>query len=160
METFTELLDRMRRGGDAVEAAMAGASSAELDYSPGPGRWTIRQVMAHVVDSEIVGADRFRRTLAEDNPTLIGYDEKAWAANLDYGKREPSEDLELFRRVRRLTTRLLESLPAPAFFRTATHTERGRMTLLDLLRVYAEHAEGHARQIQANREAYRITAGG
>jgi hypothetical protein len=151
METVGELLARLRRGAEVVEAAMAGVSEAELDLVPGPGRWTIRQILAHMVDSEIVGTDRFRRVIAEDNPTLVCYGEKAWAANLDYDRRNPVEDLELFRRTRALNVRLLGSLGVAAFERVGTHTERGKLTLLDLVKIYADHAEGHARQIRGNR---------
>ncbi len=60
---------------------MAGVSEAEMDYVPSPGRWTIRQILGHLTDSEMVGADRLRRVIAEDNPTLMGYDEKLWAGS-------------------------------------------------------------------------------
>jgi len=82
--------------------------------------------MAHLVDSEMVGAGRFRRVIAEENPTLMGHDEKAWAANLDYGRRNPADDLELFRRARRLNTELLSGLPAAAFDRVGTIRSAGR----------------------------------
>ena len=151
----TQLLERFRRGPEVVAVAMTGAAGSELDYSPGPGRWSIRQILCHLADSEIVGTDRFRRTIAEDNPTLVSYDEKAWAQNLDYGRRKISQALETFRRIRGENYELLKALPESAFERKATHTEHGVITLLDLLQIYAEHAEGHARQLQAVREEYK-----
>jgi hypothetical protein len=158
MNTLREWLDRLRRGTDEVEAALENVTKPEVDYVPGPGRWTIRQVMAHLTDSEMVGADRFRRVIAEDNPTLVGYDEKLWSEKLDYRRRNPLEDLEVFRRVRAMNWRLLDPLPGAAFERAGVHSERGRVTLLDLLQTYAEHAEAHARQIRANREQFHLQA--
>ena len=155
MSRPVELLERLRRGPALVAAAVAGASEAELDHSPGPSQWTARQVMCHMADSEIVGADRFRRVIAEDNPTMIGYNEKAWALKLDYGYRPAVTALEVFRVVRQATYDLLKDLPEAAFQRAGVHTEHGKITVLELLDIYARHAESHARQIERARESWR-----
>ncbi len=155
MSEIAELLERLRRGPELVAVAMTGAAGSELDYAPVPGKWSIRQIVCHLADSEIVAVDRFRRTIAEDNPTLQCYDEKAWAEKLDYRRRKISQALETFRRIRGENYELLRELPESAFERTATHTEHGKQTLLDILRIYAEHAENHARQLRAVREQYK-----
>jgi DinB superfamily len=150
-----ELLDRLGRGPAVVEAALRGASDAELDYMPAADQWTIRQVMAHLADAEMVGADRFRRVLAEENPTLVAFDEKAWARNLDYQRRSVAQALETFRCVRVANHELLRELPKAAFARTGAHTEMGPVSLGQLLEIYARHAEIHAAQIGRNRERWR-----
>ena len=155
MSELAALLERFRKGADVLESAVRDVTTEEWDYIPGPGRWTIRQVVAHVTDGEIVGADRFRRVIAEENPTLVNYDEQAWAERLDYARRHPLQDLELFRRTRALSASLLGPLPESVFARAGTHSIRGRMSLQDLLVEYANHPEGHARQIEKNREAFR-----
>ncbi len=152
---ISELLERFRRGPDLVATVITGAAGAELDYDPAPGKWTVRQILAHLADAEIVAGDRFRRVIAEDNPTLIAYDQDAWARNLNYGRRKISESLDLFRRLRAENYELLKGLPESAFERAGTHSERGRITLRDLLEMYAEHAESHARQLQAVRKQYK-----
>jgi hypothetical protein len=155
MPEIDELLERFRRGPDLLAVAITGAAGPEFDFVLGPEKWSIRQIMAHVSDSEIVGADRFRRIIAEENPTLVGYDQNAWAVNLDYTRRKPSQALEMFRRVRAETYELLKELPEQTFERTGNHTERGSVSLRQLLRTYAEHAENHAIQLGKIREAYR-----
>jgi hypothetical protein len=96
-----------------------------------------------------------RRVIAEDNPTIIAYDEKAWATKLDYHRRRFSQALETFRRIRGENYELLKELPEETFQRFGTHSERGRLTLLDLLRIYTEHAENHSQQIRGVRDAYK-----
>ncbi len=152
---INELLEQLLRGAELVDAAVAGLSEGEADYLPGNGKWTVRQVVSHLADSEMVGADRFRRVLAEDNPTLMAYDEKAWAEKLDWGRRSIPQSLELFRKVRQLNYELLKDLPEAAFERQGRHSERGPLRVAQLLEIYAQHAEGHARQIRAARESYR-----
>jgi len=156
MSELADLLERFRRGPELVAVAITGAAGAELDYTPAPGKWSVRQILCHLADSEIVGADRFRRVIAEDNPVIRAYDEKAWARNLDYSRRKISRALETFRRTRTENYELLKELPVEAFSREGTHSERGVLTLLDLLRTYAEHAENHGRQLKAVRDDYRI----
>ncbi len=157
--SIAELMERLRKGPELVEEAVRGAAPAELDYAPGPAKWSARQIVAHLADSEMVGADRFRRVVAEDNPTIMGFDEKAWAANLDYHRRDPQKDLALFRLARNSTYELLHVLPEPAFDRSGNHSERGAVTIRQFLEIYASHAEAHARQIRAAREAYRQRQG-
>jgi hypothetical protein len=111
--------------------------------------------VAHLADAEIVAAERFRRIVAEENPTLLSYDQDAWARNLNYAHRKTSESLETFRRLRAENWELLKDLPEAAFERKATHSERGPVTLLDLLKTYAAHPEAHARQVRDVREQYR-----
>jgi len=152
---LADLLERFRRGAELVAVSITGAAGAELDYAPAPGKWSIRQILCHLADVEIVVADRLRRVIAEDNPTLVAFDQEAWARNLDYSRRRISRALETFRHMRGENYELLRSLPEAAFERKGTHTDNGAVTLLDLLRVYAEHAENHARQLQETRRAFK-----
>lgn len=162
MSELSELLERFRRGPELIAAMTTGAAGPELDFLPAPGKWSVRQIVAHLADSEVVDADRLRRVLAEDNPTLVAYDQEAWARNLNYGRRKISESLETFRRIRADNYELLKDLPEAVFERKGAHTERGPLTLRQLLEINAEHPEAHGRQIKQVREQYKQTkrAGG
>jgi len=155
MSELADLLERFRRGPELVAVAATGASNVELDFHPSPDRWSVRQIVCHLSDSEMVGAYRFRSVIAEDHPLLSAYDEKRWAGSLDYGRRRISAALENFRRVRQENYELLKDLTLETFQRTCVHAEHGPLTLLDLLRIYAEHAEGHARQMLDVRRQYK-----
>src|SRR5581483_4468275 len=96
-----------------------------------------------------------RRIIAEDNPKLEAFDENAWAQKLDYAKRKPSQALETFRRIRGENYELLKDLPESTFERSAVHSERGPMTLKQLLQGCAEHAENHAAQMRTRRTEYK-----
>ena len=149
------MLERFRRGAEVVAATLTGAAGAEVDFKPAPDQWSVRQIVAHLADSEVVAVMRFRLTIAEENPTIQWYDEKAWAEKLDYAKRKYSASLETFRRARAENYELLKDQPENAWTRTCVHTKEGAMDLYTLLRVYAEHAEKHAMQIRRVRDAYK-----
>lgn len=155
MSEIPDLLERFRRGGELLAVVTTGAAGAELDWAPEPGKWTIRQIVCHLADTEIVVADRLRRTIAEENPTLIWFDEKAWTDRLDYGRRKFSRAIETFRHIRQDNYDLIKELDGAAWQRKAMHSTQGAITLLDLLRTYAEHAENHSKQIQGLRQQYK-----
>ncbi len=155
MSETSDLLERFRRGAELLAMSMTGAAGPELDYVPEPGKWSVRQIICHLSDAELVGAMRFRQVIAEDNAHLQGYDQDRWASNLDYSRRKASHVVEMFRRIRGENYELLKDLPEDAFARTGLHSERGSMSLLDLLRIYTNHAEKHAVQLRGVRAAYK-----
>ncbi len=155
MNETEALLERFRRGGELLAMATTGVAGSELDFRPAPDKWSIRQIVCHLADSEQVGAMRFRQTIAEDNPTLVWYDEGAWANKLDYAARKLSQAVETFRRTRAENHELLKAQPAEAFSRAATHSKYGPTTLGALLKTYAEHLENHVLQIRAARQAFK-----
>jgi hypothetical protein len=155
MSERADLLERFRRGPEIVAIATTGAAGPELDFKPAPDRWSVRAIVCHLADSEMVAGMRFRQVIAEPDPRLQGYDQDAWSERLDYSRRKISQALETFRRMRADTYEVLKDLPEEAYARKGRHTEHGEMTLLDLLKDYAEHAEAHVRQIQGVRAAYK-----
>jgi hypothetical protein len=130
-----------------LEQALNGVPAQLVDRVPGPGKWTIRQLAAHIADSETVGATRLRWVVAQPGSTLKAYDQDAWALHLGYTSLDPQQALELVRSVRRWTASMLRTLPDSAWTQTAIHEERGELTLLDLVKGYIKHTESHAHQI-------------
>ena len=143
--TLAEDLERFRRGAEVLATVLTGAAGEEVDYMPAPDKWTIRQIMAHLADAELVGAHRLRLVIAEENPTLTSFDEKAWTKNLDYSRRKPTQALETFRRLRAENYELLKELPESVFDRVGSHTENGPMSLRRLLEGYARDPPGFGR---------------
>jgi hypothetical protein len=155
MSEVPELLERLRRGAEMVAVSITGAAGSELDYVPEPGKWSIRQIVAHLADAEMVAGARMRGIIAEDNPRIEAYDQNAWATNLDYGRRKTSQALETFRRIRGENYELLKDLPPQVFEREGLHSERGPMSLKFLLQLMAEHAENHAAQMRTRRAEFK-----
>jgi hypothetical protein len=155
MSELAELLERFRRGAELVAVSTTGAAGAMLDFKPGENKWGVRTIVCHLADTEVVLAMRLRQIIAEDNPVLPAFDQDRWAERLDYSKRKLSQALDSFRRTRAENYELLKDLPEATFARVGQHSKRGAITLLDLLRIFAEHPEKHVHQIQAARAAFK-----
>ena len=143
-----ELLERFRTGPGKLERSIDGLSENELEFRPAAGKWSIREIVIHLSDSEIEGAHRIRKVLGDDNAILASYDQDKWAARLNYAKRNLNNAIELFRLLRKSTAELFEGLTEEDWKRTGTHDERGKMTLSDLLKLYAKHCDDHVAQIR------------
>jgi hypothetical protein len=146
------LIARYRAGYAAVEDALAGATDAELDRGPADGGWSAREVAHHLADSETTSYIRLRRLLAEDRPTIQGYDEEEFARRLWYD-RPITASLEVFRAVRASSAEILERLTEADWARGGIHSESGEYGVTDWLEIYSAHAFDHAEQIRRAREA-------
>lgn len=154
MSELSEVLERFRRGAEMLAMATTGAAGSELDFAE-DGKWSVRQIVCHLADTEAVWVMRFRQVIAEENPTMPAFDQNLWATRLDYGKRKISVALEQFRVMRTENHQLLKDLPETEFERVGTHTKRGAMTLREMVTLSAEHLERHVMQIRGVRAVYR-----
>jgi uncharacterized damage-inducible protein DinB len=146
------LIESYAAGGDRLAEAIKGLGKAELDAFPVPGTWSIRQIVLHVVDSDLVGSERMKRVIAEENPPLVAFDESAWAKNLFYQELDAAAACELFRANRSITAGILRRLPDEAFERSGNHSERGKVTLAEIVNTFTDHLDHHMKFIQQKRK--------
>jgi hypothetical protein len=154
-ETRQKLVDAYKDGYRVVSEALAGATDDELDTAPGEGKWTARQIVHHLADSEMTSAIRLRLLIASPAPAIVGYDQEEFARKLYYTDRPIEASLDAFNAARRTTAEILDRLTEAEWLREGTHTEHGRYTVLKWLEIYAGHAHAHADQILAARDAAR-----
>ena len=123
-----------------------GPSDPAWDARPHPDRFTLREVVAHLADWELIWEDRFARTAAEDNPTLTRPDAGERGAAQGYASADPVESLARIRERRAALTASLRALPDAAWERTA-HLERiGDLTPGGLVALALGHDAYHLRQ--------------
>jgi len=146
-------LDVLHGTPTVARRTMEGLSPEELAKPEAPGKWSVRQVLRHYVDSEIVWSWRLRLVLAQDRPALTGYDQDAWAERLHYADADPEESLQEFAILRRANLRLLESAEPEDMKRVGVHSERGEESVEHMIRLYAGHDILHLRQIERIRNA-------
>jgi hypothetical protein len=142
-----------------LRAAVAGLTRPQDAMPERPGKWSVRQVVQHLADSDLVGAFRFRMVLAHDAPELPGYDQDVWAQRLDYQDSDLPSALHEFSTLRDATVRLLRRATPEDMPRVMRHAERGDESLSHMIRTYAGHDLVHLRQIARIRQAIGAPAG-
>lgn len=152
MMKHDEWIERYARGASDVSEAIAGLTPAELNAMPVPGTWSIQQIVLHLMDSDLIASDRMKRVIAEENPTIIGFDETAFANRLRYDKLDPHLAADIFQKNRQLTAVILRDLPDEAFGRIGTHNEAGELTLRDLVETYVNHLAHHLKFLYEKRK--------
>ncbi len=149
-----DLLRRYEDGVNAIENAVRGLSQEVLDRAPQPGKWSIRQLLAHVADADLVIAVRIRFVAAEPGSPLKGFDQDKWANGLGYAQMPAEQSLALLRAVRQQTATMLRTLPDSAWNQVGRHEERGELSLAKLLQEVVNHAEHHAERIHQLRREF------
>ena len=142
------LIDKYAAGYEEVVDALNGFPEDSLGAHPIAGKWSAKEIVHHLADSETTSAIRLRRLLTEENPTIAGYDEADWAIKLKYNEREMEPALEALRAARATTVQLLAFMSERDWERQGTHTESGTYTPVHWLKIYAAHAHNHAAQIR------------
>ena len=131
----------------ALHDVVRGLDQAQLDTPYRDGGWTLRQVVHHIADSHVNAYVRHKLTITEKTPPPIkAYDENEWARLAD-ANGPIGTSLLLVQAIHERWVHCLRTLPAAAFAKTCVHSERGAMTLDDLVALYAWHGSHHVAHI-------------
>jgi uncharacterized damage-inducible protein DinB len=129
-------------------AAIVGRLSAEeVNRTPAPGKWSIREIVCHLADCEVVFAFRIRQTLAEPHHVIQPFDQDVWAK--PYSAYSADAALATFTAVRNWNLALVRSLSSEAFGTPVTHPERGTMTLQTVIGTMGGHDLNHLKQVES-----------
>jgi hypothetical protein len=140
-------VETLRQTPGAVARFLHTVPPVVLGVPEAPGKWSIRGVVQHLADSELVGGFRLRMVLAHDRPLITGYDQDLWATRLVYREADVRDALEQFTVLRRANVRLWAALGPADLVRVGLHAERGEESLEHMRKLYAGHDLLHLRQL-------------
>jgi len=127
---------------------VAGVEESRLARPPAPGKWSVREILAHLADVELVMGYRVRLILQTDGVEIQAFDQDRWAAIGRYAATAPAHSLERLRIEREANVMLLRSLTPAQRSRHGVHVERGRETIGRIQQLWAGHDINHARQVE------------
>ena len=152
-EKREQLIRQYAAGFDEVAQALKAFPEESLSAHPLPGKWSAREIVHHLADSETQSAIRLRKLLVEEYPVIQGYDQDKFALLLRYNLREISPALDAFRAARATTLQVIENMSEEDWKLKGWHSEGGPYTPETWLEIYSVHAHNHAAQIRQLRDA-------
>jgi hypothetical protein len=153
------LIRRYAEGPALFRHTLAKVPPQAMTWRPGPGRWSVHEVVVHCADSETNAHMRIRYLTGEPDPLIVGYNQDRWPEIFDYHAHPLEPALATIEAVRANTVPLLRRLDGTAWSKMARHSESGPYGPEDWLRTYGEHLEIHSRQIERNLKAWEAMRG-
>lgn len=135
----------------ALRKLLKGLTEKQLSRRPAPGKWSIKEIVAHLADGEVILGSRYRLVAAHDRPAIAAYDQDLFVELLGADAASAEELVADFEMARAVNLGLLVRLPDEAFARVGIHSERGEESLGTMVALYAGHDRIHLDQIETIR---------
>jgi len=149
------IIDLYEGGGAKLRQAISNLTREDLLCRPEAdakvGKWSIQEVVIHLADCEQEFCSRMKRIIAEDNPTLLAFDENKWVEALHYDDTPAEDAVMVVELLRKRIANILRKLPESSFARFGTHNKRGKITLGEYVKSANEHLDHHLKFIHAKR---------
>ncbi len=142
-----QLLSRYLDAYEELKVALDQFPPEKLLLRPEPDKWCAREIVLHLLDSEIIVVERMKRIIVEDTPNIPAFDQAAFAGALGYTGLDMRPALLIIGLLREHMSEILEKIPDETWLRTGLHSERGPETLLEVVKRQVSHAETHIAQI-------------
>jgi DinB superfamily len=126
---------------------LSGRNEAEGDFRYAPEKWTAKQVMGHVCDSERIFAYRALRIARGDQTPMEGFEQDDYVKNGPFACRSLSDWIEEYIAVRRATLTLLRVLDEAAWLRRGI-ANKNEVTVRALAYIIAGHELHHRRILE------------
>lgn len=152
-------LAQLARTPARLKALVKGLDAKGLATSYGPGKWSIRQLVCHLRDCELMFGMRWRLILSEERPTLHPFDQDHWADQTRYAKQEAARALATFEQLRAGNLEMLKIAGKPALARVGSHADYGAITIGQMARHLRSHDEKHLTHIETARASRKAARG-
>jgi hypothetical protein len=139
---------RVMEGTEPLLRSVLNDTASDLRKRPAPAEWSVLELLGHLADAETVMSGRFRWTVSQDEPPLLGYDQDLWVARLRHNDDEPDELLGTFAALRGANLALWRRSSAAERQRVAMHAERGPESYDLMFRMLAGHDRFHLNQMR------------
>lgn len=150
-----KILEAYNNGYNSLLDVLYNIPTEAIDFKPSPEKWSIREIIIHLADSEANAYVRIKKALAENGSPVTAYDQDKWASKLHYDSQSIDENLELFKMLRNLTCKLLNLIRDDEWNNYMAHPERGNISVKDYINELIEHDATHIRQIMRNFDSWK-----
>ena len=146
-----EPLAAMRKNVERIRSVTGGWTKDRFDRAYAPGKWTARQILLHLAQTEMALGTRARMALATPNYAAQRFDQDAWVNR--ESRLTGAEALEAFAAISRMNGALFEGLSQPDREIAMSHPEYGSITVDWIIHLLPGHQIHHFAQLQTIAEA-------
>lgn len=148
------LLKKLALGPAQIAKAWKAASPRLRAFREAPGKWSMQEVLVHLLDVEIALGWRLRHIAGDDDPRIVPFDQDKWATRLAYESMDPKACLAAYAALRAVTVDLAKRLTKDQLAREALHPEYGSISVSWILERFAKHDAAHVEQMERARKAF------
>ena len=143
-----QLIEQYKQGYSKILKEMEGLTGEQLLFKPSERSWSIKEIIIHVADAELVHIHRMKAVLSEDNPILTAFDQDLWTTRLNSQHTDHQLYLQLFKSIRESFLPILHHLTEQDYLRIGTHNQDGQLTFKEIFEHAIEHIDTHIEQIR------------
>ena len=125
-----------------IQAIISEIPEEKESYAYAPGKWTIKELLGHIIDTERIMAYRALRFARKDKTALPGFDENEYVVNSDYNKRTLYDIAHEFAIVRESNLALFKHFNEEALDQRGT-ANNNEATVRAILFMIVGHANHH-----------------
>jgi DinB superfamily len=140
------VLESLGHTASRIESLAGALDAGRMEKSYAPGKWTAREILAHVADCEVGIGFRLRQALAEENYPAQPFDQDRWASR--YAGLDGATALRSFVALRAWNLALIRSLRPQDLERPYVHGERGPESVALMIKLLAGHDLNHLAQLE------------
>ncbi len=144
-----EVITAYKDSGNRFVSIARASNDSDMAKVPAENEWNGAFIVHHMADFEIHFAHRILRLLTEENPEIVGYSEEPYPGNLNYAARDWKTSVALIEATRKAISDVFSRVNEASLSRTGVHSERGAITLHDIVKSAANHINSHAEQLEA-----------
>ncbi len=142
-----DLLDLLESQAMELQRLLQGMDDQRAEVAYAEGKWTIKELLQHLLDSERVFAYRALCISRREEASLPGYDENKYAINSKANHRLLSDMLEEYEHVRRSSILLIRSFTPDMLDNRGTANRRA-VSLMSVIYIMAAHEVHHMNILQ------------
>lgn len=142
------LIDEYKESYNKMVTEIEGLTQEQILYKPSENSWSIREIVIHVTDAELVHVHRMKSVLSENNPILTAFDQDEWTSKLQTQSLDHQLYLSLLDAMINSFIPILTNLGENDFLRVGTHNIEGEVTFKELFEHSIEHIQNHVEQIR------------